>query len=187
MRLRWWVALVALLALAPATSASAAAGSGKPAAKAAANRGPRFQSVTFGIRHRVFHEFRDLHTVKIGEDFPLGDSEYSARVVQYLPDFQMDLQAHKIFSMSNQPRNPAFKIVVRKDKAPQDTSWAFLKSPPHFGARAYFAFQVLRIDFVDHEPLIADTTSVPPAASHGMPQAVPAHGASAAKDSAKAR
>jgi hypothetical protein len=179
--------VVALLAIAtPAASATSGTAAPKSKAKASA-RGPRFQSVTFGIRHRVFHEFRDLHTVKLNEDFPLGDSEYSARVTRYLPDFQMDLHAHKIFSMSNQPRNPAFQVIVRKNKVPQDTSWAFLKSPPHFGARSYFAFQVLRIDFVDHEPLVADTSATAAAPTHSMPAPAAAHGAPAAKDSVKVR
>lgn len=154
-----------------------------PAARAAApapssGKGPRLDWVTFGIRHRVFHDFRDIQKVKLNQDFPLGDSEYSARVIQYLPDFQMDIEHHKFFSLSDQPRNPAFQIVVRKGKAPHDTSWAFLKSPPHFSAKSYFSFEVLRIDFVGHPPLLADTTAAP--ATGGSP----AH-SSAVRDSSR--
>jgi hypothetical protein len=136
-------------------AASSAHGESKPSSR---TRGPRLSAVTFGVRHRVFHDFSDRQMVKLNQDFLLGDTEFSARVVQYVPDFQMDLQRHKIFSLSDQPNNPAFKIIVRKGRAPQDTTWAFLKSPPHFGARSYFAFQVLRIDFADRPPLAADTT-----------------------------
>jgi hypothetical protein len=74
----------------------------------------------------------------------------------------MDLKRRRIFSLTDQPNNPAFKIIVRKGKVPQDTTWAFLKSPPHFGARSYFAFQVLRVDFADRPPLAADTTAAAP-------------------------
>jgi hypothetical protein len=168
----WAAALLLLLASATAWGAKVAPARG-------AGKGPRLATVTFGVRHRVFHEFRDLHTVKLNETFPLGDSDYSARVVQYLADFQMDLQAHKIWSMSDEPRNPAFRVIVWKGKTPQDTTWAFLKSPPHFGAHSYFAFQVLRIDFVNHAPLLADTTSAHPPAPMSAPTA-PA-------DSAKSR
>ena len=152
-----------LISLAVVSSAFAQA---RPAP---ATRGPRLSMVTFGIRHRVFHDFTDRRMVKLNQDFLLGDTEFSARVVQYVPDFQMDLQRHKIFSLSDQPNNPAFKIIVRKGKVPQDTTWAFLKSPPHFGARSYFAFQVLRIDFADRPPLGADTTAAVPDA--GAPKA----------------
>jgi hypothetical protein len=144
-------------------------------------RGSRVSTVTFGIRHRVFHDFSDRQMVKLNQDFLLGDTEFSARVVQYVPDFQMDLKRHKIFSLSDQPNNPAFKIIVRKGKVPQDTTWAFLKSPPHFGARSYFAFQVLRIDFVGRPPLGADTTLAAPNAGASPP----ASETPAAKDSTR--
>ena len=151
-RIAGWIPAL-LLASLPAWGAGPNA-----AAKPATSHGPKLAAVTFGVRHRVFHEFRDLHRVKLNEDFPLGDSEYSARMVQYIPDFQMDLPARKIYTLSDQPRNPAFKIIVRKNKVPEDTTWAFLKSPPHFGAHSYFAFQVLKVEFVDHEPLMPDTS-----------------------------
>jgi len=175
-------------------------GQAKPPVRAGA---PKFESVTLGVRHRVFHDFRDLHTVGLNREFPLGDTEYSARVIRYVPDFQMDVESRRVVSLGDQPRNPAFQVVVRKNKAPHDTSWAFLKSPPHFGPRAYFAFQVLRIDFAGAPPLVADTaraasgTGMPPhgksaanAAPHGMPPASaprPAPPAAAAKDSARRR
>ena len=157
-----WGAALLLLAWGPAWAAKTAP---KGAAKEGGGHGPRLASVTFGIRHRVFHDFRDLHTVKLNEDFPLGDSDYSARMVQYVPDFQMDLPTRKIYSLGDEPRNPAFKIIVRKGKTPQDTTWAFLKSPPHFGARSYFAFQVLRVDFVGRAPMVPDTTAASAATS----------------------
>jgi hypothetical protein len=139
----------------------AAGGAHAAAPASSGGKGPQLDAVTFAVRHRVFHEFYDVQKVKLHQDFPLGDSEYSARVIQYLPDFQMDLEHHKFFTLSDQPRNPAFRVVVKKGKAPHDTSWAFLKSPPHFSAKSYFSFQVLRIDFVGQPPLVADTTAAP--------------------------
>jgi hypothetical protein len=133
------------------------------------------------MRHRVFHDFQDLERVKLNHEFRLGDTDYSARVVEYVPDFQMDLQTRKVVSRSSQPNNPGFKIIVRKSGVPQDTSWAFLNMPPHFGRRAYFAFQVLRIDFADHAPMLADTTAAAPAPAR------PAAPDSAARDTARPR
>lgn len=140
----------------------------------------RFQAVTLGVRHRVFPDFRDQHRVRLNREFPLGDTEYSARVIRYVPDFQMDLERRRVFSLSDQPRNPAFQIVVRRNHVPHDTSWAFLKSPPHFGTRAYFAFQVLRIDFDGGPPLLADSALVGPPAAAGR-------AAPAGKDSTRSR
>jgi hypothetical protein len=141
-------------------AACVAGSSGDGQAKTvSSSRGPRLDAVTFFIQHRVFHDFRDLQRVEPNQDFILGDTEYSARVVQYLPNFQMDLATRKAVSLTDQPINPAFRIVIRKGKVPQDTTWAFLNAPPHFSRKSYFAFQVLRIDFTDHAPLLADTTA----------------------------
>jgi hypothetical protein len=164
----WWRVAALLLTLPSIGTAAPATGASS-----------KFQAVTFAVRNRVFHEFVDVRRVKANEDFPLGDSEFSARVVRYVPDFQMDLKSRKVFSLSDQPRNPAFQVIVRKGQTPQDTTWAFLKSPPHFGARSYFAFQVLRIDFLNRSPLVADTSATAP---RGVPAST-----HAAKDSSKAR
>ena len=120
-----------------------------------------FEAVTLGVRHRVFHDFKDIHRVKLNELFPLGDSDYSAKVVRYLPDFQMDLDSHRFFTLSDQPRNPAFQLIVRKGKVPQDTTWAFLKSPPHFGAKSYFAFQVMKLELPGGVTLAPDSAFRP--------------------------
>jgi hypothetical protein len=158
--------------------ASWAPGRASPPTRAGA---PTFQAVTLGVRHRVFPDFHDQHRVPLNRSFPLGDTEYSARVIRYVPDFQMDLERHRVFSLSDQPRNPAFQIVVRRNGVPHDTSWAFLKSPPHFSVRSYFAFLVLRIDFAGGPPLVADSSLVgPPAGAAG-------HTSPAPKDSTRGR
>lgn len=175
MRRFLWLGLLLAVAAPPSGGATPSpASSTKPSTTTAkssttkSSAGPRFEAVTFAIRHRVFHDFRDVQKVKMNQDFLLGDTDFSARVVQYVPDFQLDLATRKVFSLSNQPRNPAFRVIVRQGKTPQDTTWAFLKSPPHFGARSYFAFQVVRIDFADHAPLIADTTAAATPAAPNM-------------------
>src|SRR5512141_625546 len=90
-----------LLSLTIAVSAAHAATPAAPAARGAApktaakgapaSRAARLDAVTFLVRHRVFHQFYDQRRVKLNQDFLLGDTEFSARVVQFVPDFQMDL------------------------------------------------------------------------------------------------
>jgi hypothetical protein len=144
-------------------------GGGKPS---------RLQSVTLLIRHRVFHDFEDQQTVKLRQDFILGDTDYHARVVEYVPDFSMDLKSRKVVSKSPEPKNPAFRIIVFQGKVPQDTTWALLNMPPHFARKSYFAFRVMRVDLVGHAPVIADTTSAhdfpePADMSKGVPMGMP--------------
>jgi hypothetical protein len=149
----WWVGLLIGLLLAPAARAEIkATPSHKP---------PRLEAVTLRIRHRVFHDFADEQRVKLNQEFIVGDTEFTARIVQYVPDFSMDLKSHKIVSLSPHPNNPAFKIIVRKSRVPQDTTWALLRMPPHFARKSLLAFQVARVDFVGRPPLFPDTTAAP--------------------------
>jgi hypothetical protein len=71
----------------------------------------------------------------------------------------MDLASRRYFSLTAQPNNPAFRIAVKKGKVAQDTTWAFLNNPPHFGAQSIVGFQVLRVDLPGRAPVLPDTTS----------------------------
>jgi len=132
----------------------------------------RVKTVTLAMRHRVFKNFSDVQTVSLMKEFLVGDSDYSARVVRYVPDFSMELKSGKVVSRSNQPKNPAFQIIVREKKVVQDTTWAFLNMPPHFGRKSLLAFKIARIDYVDAPPIVADTTAsanpMPPAEKSGV-------------------
>lgn len=157
------ISAVLLIGSSPPVGTAAAADAPHPAstaakpAKAPASKAPPLKTVTLAIRHRIFHEFADQQAVTLGKDFTVGDTDYTARVVEYVPDFAMDLETHKVVSRSQEPRNPAFKIVVRQGKAYRDTTWAMLSLPPHFARNSYLAFKVMRIDFVGREPLVADS------------------------------
>jgi hypothetical protein len=159
-----WLGLLAGLVAASLTHAQAVPPAGG---------GLRLDAVTLLIRHRVFHDFRDLQRVKLKREFILGDTDYTARVVEYVPDFTMDLGSHRITSRSNQPHNPAFRIIISQKGVPQDTTWALLKMPPHFARKSFFAFQIVRLDFLDGPPILADTTAAP-AAMPPAPAAPPA-------------
>ena len=119
----------------------------------------KLQSVTLAIRNREFHEFEDQEVAKLNQDFPIGDTDYSGRIVQYVPDFAMDLTTRKVITRSSEPRNPAFKIIVRQKAKAVDTTWAMLSLPPHFTRRSFLAFKVMRIDFVGRAPLLADSSA----------------------------
>lgn len=123
-----------------------------PPAKAAAAPGTRLRvkRAVLGIRHRAIHEFYDEAIVKLGEEFPVGDTPYRAKVLRFVPDFGIDMETRQVFSRSDRPENPAMQIATWEKGAAHDTSWAFLNFPPHFSKRALLAFQVLRIEFENH-------------------------------------
>jgi hypothetical protein len=130
----------------------------KPA-PAARRTGPRVATMSFVIGHRVFTQFRDQVTVRMQETFRVGDSEYSAKVVEFQPDFTMDLETRRVGSRSSEPDNPAVRVIVWRNGAPDDTAWAFLNMPPHFARHSMLAFRLTRLTFEDHAPLEARVDS----------------------------
>lgn len=128
---------------------------------------PRVTAITLGIRHRVFHEFGEKQTVVMNKRFQIGDTDYSGEVVEFQPDFAIRLNPKRISSRSNEPNNPAFHIIVRENGTPRDTVWAFLNMAPHFAPKSLLAFQILKIEFENHTPVVGDTTSAAPDTSRG--------------------
>jgi hypothetical protein len=142
-----WVhgVLAAMVIAVPAWPAAPAA----PAGGAA----PKVKSVTFHVFHRVFQNFQERVATPMKQDFRVGDTEHTARVVEWVPDFTMDLKTRKITTRGPEPKNPAFRIVVRKGGVPQDTVWAFFNMPPHFAAKSLVGFMATDITFLDHAPM----------------------------------
>lgn len=126
-------------------------------ASIAAAPAPKLKSVTIAIRNRVFHEFQDQQTVVQGKSFTIGDTDFTARLVQYIPDFAMDISNGKVVSRSAEPNNPAFKLIVSQKGKAQDTTWAMMSLPPHFTRRSFLAFKVMRIDFIGRQPIVVDS------------------------------
>jgi hypothetical protein len=117
----------------------------------------------------------DERQVRPREVFQVGDTDYSAQIVRFVPDFAMNLKTGKIATRTPLPNNPAFQIIVKEKHVPQDTTWAFLNSPPHFARKSMLAFQILRIDFKNHEPVVRqDSVAVSPAASAAKGATAPA-------------
>jgi len=115
----------------------------------------RLDTVDLHVFHRVFDKFHDQVDARLGKEFRIGDSEYTGTVVRFVPDFTMDLKSGRITSRSEEPKNPAFRIIVKKNGQPQDTAWAFLNMPPHFAQRSLVAFLAVRATFVGHEPVVS--------------------------------
>jgi hypothetical protein len=133
---------------------------------------PKVKTVTVLMGHRIYPDFRDVQTAPLGKDFQVGETDYTARVVEFVPDFAIDGRTHKVVSRSNVPRNPACRIIVREKGVPKDTSWAFVNFPPHFSRRALISFRVVRVEFFD-APTISvepDTTAAADSTTPGKPR-----------------
>ena len=133
------------------------AGEQPPAGTAAAAK-LKLKSVDLHIFHRVFPDFHDRVDAVLGKEFRIGDTEYTGTVIRFVPDFSMDLKTGKITTRSQEPNNPAWHVVVRKNGVPQDTSWAFLNMAPHFGQHSLIAFLAVRATFENHAEVASRDT-----------------------------
>jgi hypothetical protein len=101
------------------------------------------ESVGLEVKHRIFAGFREEHRVAPGETFVIGDTEYTARIVGFLPDFVYDESTGTAASRSAVPNNPAVRIEVLENGKKIDEVWAFQgEGPPHYGRSSMLAFRV---------------------------------------------
>ena len=156
-RKRFTAGALAGLLLWAAAGAAAPAPATAPAVPPAAAK-LKLETVDLHIFHRVFPDFHDRVDAALNKEFRIGDTEYTGRVIRFVPDFTMDLKTGTVTTRSQAPNNPAFRIVVRKNGVPQDTSWAFLNMPPHFSPRSLIAFLAVRATFENHAPVASRDT-----------------------------
>ena len=143
--------------LAGLLAGAALAAQAPPAGQAAAAK-LKLKTVDLHIFHRVFPDFHDRVDATLGKEFRIGDTEYTGTVIRFVPDFSMDLKTGRITTRSQEPNNPAWHVVVRKNGVPQDTSWAFLNMAPHFGQHSLIAFLAVRATFENHAEVTSRDT-----------------------------
>ena len=101
-------------------------------------------SITVRVSHLLYPDYHQIVTVKMLEKFPLGDTDLSAAVVEFVPDFAVDTVSHKVVPGSQTLRNRAFRIVVTQKGEKKEEHWAFFKaSVPHFTRQSGLVFEIL--------------------------------------------
>jgi hypothetical protein len=92
---------------------------------------------------RLYPDWKEQHSVRIFEGFPIGDTEFTAKVTKFIPDFRMI--DGKPTSWSLAPNNPAVRVFVYADSGAVDSSWAFQNFPPHFSPKSFFTFKLQEV------------------------------------------
>jgi hypothetical protein len=99
--------------------------------------------VVLSVEHRMYTQFHEVHRVRMGERFRIGDTDYEARVAGYIPDFVIDDKTKKVVSRSKEPRNPALMIEIFENGKKTDVAWAFPgNGPPHYSRHAMLSFHI---------------------------------------------
>jgi cytochrome c biogenesis protein ResB len=71
--------------------------------------------------------------VELGGTYAMGGGAWEVRVLEYLPDFSYDTAAKKAISRTQEPNNPALRIVVKDTKTGVETPrWLYARMP-NFG------------------------------------------------------
>jgi hypothetical protein len=111
---------------------------------------PQVEEVTISVSHRVFTGYHEEFRVKMGEKFQLSDTDYYAKVVEFVPDFTINLSTKKVVSRSDSLNNPAVKVIVYKGKEKIEEVWAFQKTEvPHFSPHSLLGFKLLDFKIAD--------------------------------------
>jgi hypothetical protein len=155
--------VIALLALPPTLMASDA----PTQPVAAADTG---LVLVVEIGSRLYPDWHEEQHLRMNQMFYLGDSEFTARIEDFIPDFR--IIDKKIVNMSRKLANPAAHVVVYHDTTATDSTWAFLNFPPHYSPQSFFTFQLKEIQGYEEGSLPVWS---PPAAeeSPGESQAAP--------------
>ncbi len=97
------------------------------------------------IGNRMYPDWNEIVNVKMRENFYLGDTEFTARVERFVPDFRIS-EGGNVLSHSNELDNPAVHVFVYGDSAATDSTWAFQNFPPHFSPRSFFIFRLKTVE-----------------------------------------
>lgn len=135
------LALIILIAL-----SSAGGAADKKDKNAGKSAGP--DSVVLLIGNRMFPDFGEIISTPLHRRQPVGDTEFSFEVVKFYPHFAIMDSTKAVVSLSDEPKNPAFRIRVFKAAAAVDSTWAFYNMDvPHFSRSSALWFSVLAFDY----------------------------------------
>ncbi len=145
------------------------------------------EEMTLSVSHRIYKNYQEVRTVKMGERFYLSDGEYSAEATEFYPDFEINANTKEVISRSSEPNNPAVRVVVYKNDEKVDEVWAFGGGgSPHYYRDSLLAFQLVEFKGMSVAPPGEDD-AVPETESGGgvsPPEGSPVEkGAAAEEDS----
>jgi len=100
--------------------------------------------ITVAIGNRLFPAFHETTTTAVGERRFIGDTEYAFEIMRFYPHFAIIDSTKEIVSLSDEVKNPAFKIRIYDGDDVLEDSWGFYGiSIPHYSRESFLSFQVL--------------------------------------------
>ena len=102
-------------------------------------------TITVVVRHRVAASFADTLEVAVGtgEQYWIGDTEFSLEISRFVADFGIN-QTGEVIERSCEAHNPACKVVIYNEGVEEDLVWAFFGTgSPHFRRESILAVDMI--------------------------------------------
>ena len=103
------------------------------------------ETITVVVRHRVIAAFADTIEVAwgTGEQYWIGDTEYSLEIVRFVADFGIN-QTGEIIERSDEAHNPTCQVVIYNEGVEEDRVWSFFGTgAPHFRRESILAVDMI--------------------------------------------
>jgi len=105
-------------------------------------------TLTLLVGHRVWQDFREVHRTEMHKREPIGDTELTFEVLEFYPHFAYVDSLKEIVSLSDEPKNVAFRIAVYENDEVIQKDWAFYNmSAPHFRRDSIIWFSVVEFEY----------------------------------------
>jgi hypothetical protein len=105
-------------------------------------------SITLRITNRMYPDFEEMIQTEMNEGHQVGDTDYWFELTEFYPHFAIIDSTKEIVSLSEEMKNPAFRIKIYEDEELVEETWAFyLLNVPHFARGSYLAFEVMEFDY----------------------------------------
>jgi hypothetical protein len=98
------------------------------------------------VRNPHAEDFVEVHEVGMNEEFKVGDTNYSAMVIRFEPDFTIDLDTKEVVSRSQDMNNPAILLEIYENGNKVVEQWVFRKEMPHMSRKTPISFALLTVD-----------------------------------------
>jgi hypothetical protein len=102
-------------------------------------------TITVIVRHRVAVSFADTLEVVwgTGEQYWIGDTEFSLEILRFVADFGIS-QTGEVIERSSEAHNPACQVVIYNEGKEEDRVWAFFGTgSPHFRRESLLAVEMI--------------------------------------------
>jgi hypothetical protein len=104
--------------------------------------------LTLVVGNRVFPDFRETHATQMHKREYIGDTEYSFEVVEFYPHFAYLDSTKEVVSLSDEPKNVAFKVTVYENDEVVQSEWAFFNLLlPHYTMKSIIWFDVVEFEY----------------------------------------